>query len=593
MLIYFDSCCEIKLFKYLILLLAIIDIFHVRWIFRLFYISGGNLKCPLCHQICSVDDVIDNVFISSMPSFAGQNSASSSSMTHDVKICTGCEENVVATCYCVECTEWLCDQCEQAHRRVKVTKDHTIEPKEKAPQLDERRDQVRIQQLPCPLHPLEHLKLYCNTCSKLTCRDCQLVEHKEHKYQFLQEAANSFKEVLQTLLIKIKEKQTYIENAKNLINQRNHEIVQKEQAVMQEVKQFAMSLITDINLKGRQLITDLQSICSAKKRQLEQKDREIQLLSSNLEHGLKFAEYLLETGDDGELLYSRKTLAAQLRHILQTRCEVPNPYHVVDLRFASSQTIASAIPKLGCIIVDGIPFTSRSVQQASSANSLANGAMSGMSSGSRALSNTVLGGPSGSLPPLSQAPSGYTSASQMTNDQKMALLMSMRKSFDRQREQRRQQLKQQQMMQQQMMQQQQQQLFQGQPSGRQDYGFGTQRLSHLPNQSSNISSSNLGHQQKFGSSVGPYFSSSVTTAQVGYSSPALSSGFSGGQINLAQLQMRRQSDPSRQMNASLQPIVIQPTGHYQSPSPVPQHLVGGGGGIASFLCLLFAISIEW
>ena len=37
----------------------------------------------------------------------------------------------------------------------------------------------------CPFHKKEQLKLYCETCDKLTCRDCQLLEHKEHRYQCL------------------------------------------------------------------------------------------------------------------------------------------------------------------------------------------------------------------------------------------------------------------------------------------------------------------------------------------------------------------------------------------------------------------------
>lgn len=34
----------------------------------------------------------------------------------------------------------------------------------------------------CPIHKQEPLKLYCETCDTLTCRDCQLLEHKEHRY---------------------------------------------------------------------------------------------------------------------------------------------------------------------------------------------------------------------------------------------------------------------------------------------------------------------------------------------------------------------------------------------------------------------------
>lgn len=36
----------------------------------------------------------------------------------------------------------------------------------------------------CPVHKQEQLKLFCETCDRLTCRDCQLLEHKEHRYQY-------------------------------------------------------------------------------------------------------------------------------------------------------------------------------------------------------------------------------------------------------------------------------------------------------------------------------------------------------------------------------------------------------------------------
>lgn len=36
----------------------------------------------------------------------------------------------------------------------------------------------------CPVHKQEQLKLFCETCDRLTCRDCQLLEHKEHRYKY-------------------------------------------------------------------------------------------------------------------------------------------------------------------------------------------------------------------------------------------------------------------------------------------------------------------------------------------------------------------------------------------------------------------------
>lgn len=46
-----------------------------------------------------------------------------------LQVCTSCEDNAVSSSFCVECAEWLCDACVEAHQRVKFTKDHTLSKK--------------------------------------------------------------------------------------------------------------------------------------------------------------------------------------------------------------------------------------------------------------------------------------------------------------------------------------------------------------------------------------------------------------------------------------------------------------------------------
>lgn len=321
--------------------------------------DGHYVKCPECSVVTHLGSLIDNLFdIKPHPTMTN---GEEKEVEEKLKFCMGCEDNVPASFFCLECSEWLCDQCTQAHKRVKITKDHTIEAKEVALMRSEdgpiHVDNKTVHPaFMCQIHPMEQLKLYCCTCHKMTCRDCQLLEHKDHKYQFLQEAATSYREVLGSLLMKIKEKQLYIDNAKNLIEKRNKEISQKETFVINEIKAFAVSLISEINHKCKQLVGDLQSICLAKKRQLLQKDAEISCLFENLEYCLMFGDHVLSSVDDMQLLYAYHLVANRLKSILKTRCEVPNPHHVVDLRFSQSVAISAAIANLGCIAVDGVPF---------------------------------------------------------------------------------------------------------------------------------------------------------------------------------------------------------------------------------------------
>lgn len=42
------------------------------------------------------------------------------------QICMTCDDNTEAVGFCVNCVEYLCSTCVEAHQRVKFTKDHTI-----------------------------------------------------------------------------------------------------------------------------------------------------------------------------------------------------------------------------------------------------------------------------------------------------------------------------------------------------------------------------------------------------------------------------------------------------------------------------------
>lgn len=46
------------------------------------------------------------------------------------QVCTSCEDNAGTIGFCVECGEWLCKTCVEAHQRVKITKDHKIRTKD-------------------------------------------------------------------------------------------------------------------------------------------------------------------------------------------------------------------------------------------------------------------------------------------------------------------------------------------------------------------------------------------------------------------------------------------------------------------------------
>lgn len=289
------------------------------------------------------------------------------------------------------------------------------------------------------------------------------------------------------------------------------------------MKTYALSVINQINQRCRHLVGELQAICNAKRRQLNQKSTEIRLLSDNLQHGLRFAEYLLTLTEDASLLYSRRTLMHQLSAILRTRCEVPNPYHVVDLRF-SPNPMPSTNLSLGCLVVDGYQYGSRGQTVPSTASAAANGRVtsssphSGYFSGSSAAAGEPLNGDQ--------------------KMQKLQMMLQMRMRMDRQRILPR------------------HSAASGSPMNASDYptggGIVSGTPSYMPNQSSNISSSNQHRWEATGS---------AGIAPPAYVAPAHPHKYpSMHNSSLAHLQEQLHlQNHHEHVTTTLQPIVIQPT----------------------------------
>ncbi|KAM4700329.1 E3 ubiquitin-protein ligase TRIM33 isoform 5-T5 [Discoglossus pictus] len=309
----------------------------------------GVIRCPVCRQECRQIDLVDNYFVKDT------TESPSSTDEKSEQVCTSCEDNASAVGFCAECGEWLCKTCIEAHQRVKFTKDHIITKKE-----DVSSDAVGASgQRPvfCPVHKQEQLKLFCETCDRLTCRDCQLLEHKEHRYQFLEEAFQNQKGAIENLLAKLLEKKNYVNFAATQVQNRIKEVNDTNKRVEQEIKVAIFTLINEINKKGRSLLQQLESVTKERQMKLVQQQNDITGLSRQVKHVMNFTNWAIASGSSTALLYSKRLITFQLRHILKARCD-PVPAANGAIRFHCDPTFwAKNVVNLGNLVVENKPTT--------------------------------------------------------------------------------------------------------------------------------------------------------------------------------------------------------------------------------------------
>lgn len=145
-----------------------------------------------------IQNVLDNQFLLEL-----SNNEDISNKLAELK-CSSCSDDALASSWCVDCAEFICDNCVHAHQRLKITKDHTIKLKEEGVQESQAFATMGPTPLFCNMHPNEKLSLFCENCDKLTCRDCQLMEHRDHKYKFTHEIASDCRKLIQSMLTDIR-----------------------------------------------------------------------------------------------------------------------------------------------------------------------------------------------------------------------------------------------------------------------------------------------------------------------------------------------------------------------------------------------------
>ncbi|XP_028035606.1 E3 ubiquitin-protein ligase TRIM33 isoform X4 [Bombyx mandarina] len=313
-----------------------------------------TILCPICRFECQQANMIDQRFF--IEKMALEQVGNNGAISGDQQ-CNSCEDTEPATSYCVDCAEFICDNCVLAHQRLKITKDHTIKSKEEAvAELQAAQGSARnAHDMYCTEHVQERLSLFCETCDRLTCRDCQLQHHRDHKYQFSTEMAAQARSSISSLLSEVSYKRVLLGSAMKVIRDRHALIADKKRALVHDITQTVVKLTNAINTRGKQLVLRLNEVCDAKQRTLTEKKEALEQLAAITDHCVKFVTAALEQGSDTALLYSKHSVCAHLQRIKSRRADIPNPEIPVRINLALDKLpeLIRVLSTIGAIVVDG------------------------------------------------------------------------------------------------------------------------------------------------------------------------------------------------------------------------------------------------
>ncbi|XP_070200602.1 E3 ubiquitin-protein ligase TRIM33-like isoform X2 [Littorina saxatilis] len=307
-------------------------------------------ECPVCREPFNHDSLIDNVFIR-------KTAATAEDGDGNEQKCTGCESNP-ASSYCLQCDDWLCSDCVTAHKRVRMTKDHQLTSLEEAVANKGGGAGPKAEvSMMCRVHLKEKLTLFCEKCEVLTCRDCQLLNHQEHKYQFLTEAADSYKAKLTGSLSLMKDRRDVLKRYQTEIEERLGKVKREKSELQQDILRQADVIVKAVRAAVWSVLSSLHSFTDAAAKRLSREVGDVGHLVNKFDHCIGFMEGILEDGFGTPLLFSKSIVETKCRKVYHTHMEPQSLKGQLNIQYRHDvPAVLRTLPNIGAIYVNGSKY---------------------------------------------------------------------------------------------------------------------------------------------------------------------------------------------------------------------------------------------
>ncbi|XP_066286072.1 tripartite motif-containing protein 2-like [Branchiostoma lanceolatum] len=282
----------------------------------------GKLDCPTCRQDVplprnGVQGLKSNFLVGKLRDILQQQPKGETSEAREDGVpCTACEVGNSAQFYCVECTDYLCQTCNDTHRRFKATKSHkvvTIQDLQSGQAAAELRARETSK---CEDHH-ELNKFYCDTCHRVICLHCVVTTHKDHQYVEIEKAAEregaKFKSKLVTVKNATELHEKWIQQLQSMKNEWSSQVQRTEEQIREQVN----TIIETAKKVGDDRIGQLRAMNAAREKQLEAAMEAAEMDLASARSCVQFTDNVLEYGSPAEVMSVAEELTGRLDQTME------------------------------------------------------------------------------------------------------------------------------------------------------------------------------------------------------------------------------------------------------------------------------------
>ena len=318
--------------------------------------GGGPFYCPECRKETSlpaggVAGLQPAFFVERIKDLHGKMARAEGKVEALCEQCAG--EKSVA--FCRQCAEFICGDCVAIHKKIRVFAGHVVASLE-----DLKKGGVKnipLKEAPpsaCADHG-EPMILFCFDCERLICRDCTVIEHKEHKFEFVKKCAPEGRRRLRESLAPLQEVRADMAGAEKRVVSEEAKVERQREEVCGAIQQSFEQLKAVLERRKAELVGKVCSLAQEKKNALAAQKTVLQVAQKEIQLLTELVERNVESTSDQDLM--------SIRRQLQSKMEEEEKHHrQLSLEPTATADITCHLPSpddiprdLGSVVVQQTP----------------------------------------------------------------------------------------------------------------------------------------------------------------------------------------------------------------------------------------------
>ena len=189
------------------------------------------------------------------------------------------------------------------------------------------------------------LKLYCETCRQVICRDCTFSkEHKTHNFELISECYPKHRQQIEADLDQVKHKMADLNTAVTQLDTTEREVIEQREQLQEQINTHAQQIIDQVQRSRQHLSQQLHNIVKQKTQLLATQRQQAQRLHTLLNTCQEMIEHTLKEWTKQQILTEKHTMINEVNTATQyVDPTVFQPIENANIKFMKTDTIEKEI----------------------------------------------------------------------------------------------------------------------------------------------------------------------------------------------------------------------------------------------------------